>query len=298
MLCPSRHGSSSVRTTPLHPRFGVEIYGIDLRAVTAEKGYPEIREAFEAHSLLLFRGQQLDDDTHQALGSLFGPIEDRTMGKSGPKPPMVIMTNRLPDGTIAGEHEILTLDLIANQLWHTDSTFLPVPALANILTARVLSSSGGETEFASTRAAWRELPDDLRTKAQSAVLRHGLMHSRKKLSAELAKEERFVKWGERSWKAVWHNPANGEDALYIASHAHAVNGMAEAEGQALIDALIAFATRPGTVYTHAWRLGDVLIWDERAMLHRGRPWPYNEERMLVSICISARDVDGLNLVRP
>jgi len=96
MLCPSRHGSSSVRTTPLHPRFGVEIYGVDLRAVTAEKGYPEIREAFEAHSLLLFRGQQLDDDTHQALGSLFGPIEDRTMGKSGPKPPMDIMTNRLP----------------------------------------------------------------------------------------------------------------------------------------------------------------------------------------------------------
>src|SRR5262245_55871844 len=192
--------------TPLHPRFGVEIDGIDLRTVTAESGYPEIREAFEAHSLLLFRGQRLDDDSHQALGSLFGPIEDRTMGKSGPKPPMDEMTNRLADGTICGERDSQTLDLIANQLWHTDSTFLPVPALANILTARVLTSSGGETEFVSTRAAWRELPDHVRVKVRHAVLRHGLMHSRKKISAELAKEERFVKWGERSWKAVWHNP--------------------------------------------------------------------------------------------
>jgi alpha-ketoglutarate-dependent 2,4-dichlorophenoxyacetate dioxygenase len=90
----------------------------------------------------------------------------------------------------------------------------------------------------------------------------------------------------------------GEDALYIASHAYAVDGMPEDEGQALIDALIAFATRPGIVYTHRWRVGDVLIWDERAMLHRGRPWPYEEERTLGSICVSARDIDGLATIRP
>ena len=242
-------------------------------------------------------GQQLDDGTHQALGSLFGPIEDRTMGKSGPKPPMDIMTNRLPDGTIAAEHEVLTLDLIANQLWHTDSTFLPVPALANILTARVLSSSGGETEFASTRAAWRELPDDLRTKAQSAVLRHGLMHSRKKLSAELAKEERFVKWGERSWKAVWHNPANGEDALYIASHAYAIDGMGDNEAKALLAELIAEATRREFTYLHRWHAGDVVMWDNRATMHRGRPWPAHEPRLMVRTTISATAADGVDTMR-
>lgn len=287
-----------MRTTPLHPRFGVEIYDVDLRRVTASAGYKPIREAFETYSLLLFRNQLLDDEAHLALGALFGPIEDRSQGKNGPQPRMDNVTNRLADDRIAAEDDFHTLNLIANQLWHTDSTFLPVPALANILAARVLSSRGGETEFASTRAAWRDLPENVKVKARSAVLRHRRSHSRAKISRELAKQEKFTAWPDQAWKAIWHNPVNGEDSLYVASHVCAVDGLPEEEGQALIDELIAFATRPGTIYTHAWRLGDVLIWDERAMLHRGRPWPYEEERTLASICVSARDVDGLDSMRP
>jgi alpha-ketoglutarate-dependent 2,4-dichlorophenoxyacetate dioxygenase len=208
------------------------------------------------------------------------------------------VTNRLADERIAPPDDNHMLNLMANQLWHTDSTFLPVPALANILAARVLSSTGGETEFVSTRAAWHDLPAGLKARAKDAVLRHRLAHSRAKISASLAASERVTKWSDREWKAVWHNPVNGEDALYIASHAFAVVGLPEDEGQALIDELIALATRPGTIYTHGWRAGDVLIWDERAMLHRGRSWPYEEERTLASICVSARDVDGLDLVLP
>jgi alpha-ketoglutarate-dependent 2,4-dichlorophenoxyacetate dioxygenase len=287
-----------MRVSPLHPRFGVEIHDVDLRRVTADNGYPAIREAFESHSLLLFRNQQLDNAAHLALGGLFGPIEDRSLGKNGPQPRMDNVTNRLADGRIAPPDDDHTLNLIANQLWHTDSTFLPVPALANILAARALSSTGGETEFASTRAAWHDLPDSLKARARHAVLRHRFAHSRAKVSQQLAASERFTRWSDQTWKAVWRNPANGEDALYIASHAFAVDGLPDSEGHALIDELIAFATRPGTVYTHAWQPGDVLIWDERAMLHRGRPWPYEEERTLASICVSARDVDGLEGVRP
>jgi alpha-ketoglutarate-dependent 2,4-dichlorophenoxyacetate dioxygenase len=287
-----------VDVTPLHPRFGVELHGIDLRATTPEHGYPDIRRAFEAHSLLLFRDQQLDDEAHLALGALFGPIEDRSMGKNGAKPRMDNVTNRLADGQLSKDGDFHTLNLIANQLWHTDSTFLPVPALANILAARVLSSSGGETEFVSTRAAWQDMPENLKAKARNVVLRHRAAHSRSRISADLARQEKFTKWPDQAWRAVWRNPVNGEEALYIASHAFAVVGLLEGEGQALIDALIDFATRPGTIYSHAWRPGDVLIWDERAILHRGRPWPYKEERTLASICVSARDVDGLDRVRP
>jgi len=141
------------------------------------------------------------------------------------------------------------------------------------------------------------MPEALKANVRHAVLRHSYAHSRSKISQALAREEKFTKWAPQSWKAVWRNPVNGEDGLYIASHAFAVEGMPEAEGQALIDELIAFATRPGAVYSHAWRLGDVLIWDERAILHRGRPWPYAEERTLASICVSARDVDGLDRMR-
>lgn len=284
--------------TPLHPRFGVEIRDIDLRRVAAADGYPAIRQAFETHSLLLFRNQQLDDEAHLALGSLFGPIEDRSRGENGPVPRMGYLTNRREDNSVAPADDNRTLNLIANQLWHTDSTFLPVPALANILAAREVSSRGGETEFVSTRAAWRDLPDALRIKARRAVLRHRFAHSRARISAQLAKQDTYTKWPDQAWKAVWRNPLNGEDALYIASHAFAVEGLPDAEGEALIDSLIAFATRPGTVYRHRWRIGDVLIWDERAILHRGRPWPYEEARTLASICISARDRDGLDRMRP
>jgi alpha-ketoglutarate-dependent 2,4-dichlorophenoxyacetate dioxygenase len=287
-----------MRVSPLHDEFGVEIHGVDLARVTREDGYPEIRSAFEEHSLLLFRGQLLDDAAHLKLGALFGPIEDRSLGRNGPKPLMDNVTNRLADATIAAPESFHALNLVANQLWHTDSTFLPVPALANILAARVLSSTGGETEFASTRTAWRALPEGLKARMRDAVLVHRYAHSRAKVSLELSRQPRSTRWADQSWRAIWRNPRNGKDALYIASHVCAVVGMPEADGQALIDEVIAFATGPGRVYVHAWRPGDVLVWDERALLHRGRPWPYAEERTLASICVSARDVDGLDRMRP
>src|SRR5262244_2589149 len=104
-----------MRVSPLHPRFGVEIHDVDLRRVTAADGYSPIRDAFETHSLLLFRNQQLDDDAHLRLGALFGPSEDRSMGKNGPLPRMDNVTNRLADGGIAARDTDHTLNLMANQ---------------------------------------------------------------------------------------------------------------------------------------------------------------------------------------
>ncbi len=284
--------------TPLHPMFGVEVHDVDLRDVTPQHGYPAIREAFETHSLLLFRAQQLDDEAHLRFGALWGPIEDRSMGRNGPQPRMDNVSNLRADNTVAPADDLLTLNLMGNQLWHTDSTFLPVPALANILAARVLSSTGGETEFVSTRAAWHDLPAHLKGRMRNAVLTHALSHSRSKIAADLTKMERITRWKPQSWRAIWPNPRNGQEALYIASHAYQVDDLALDESQALIDEVTAFATRTAAVYTHVWQPGDVLVWDERATLHRGKPWPYHEERTLASICISARDVDGLEQVRP
>ncbi len=286
-----------MRLTALHPRFGVEVHDVDLREVTSNRGYPEIRAAFEEHSLLLFRDQRLDDAAHLALGKLFGPIEDRAMGAMGNTPRMDNVTNRMEDGSIAAADDLRTIDLMGNQLWHTDSIFLPVPALANILAARVLSSTGGETEFASTREAWKDLSPARQEQLQDAVFRHQLSHSRKKLSATLAEQPHITRFNAQSWKAVWRNPVNGADALYFASHTFAVDGMESAEALDLIDSLTAHATQPHKVYTHHWQLGDVLIWDERALLHRGRPWPYEEERTLASICVTATEADGVGTIR-
>ncbi len=284
-----------MRLTPLHEDFGAEVHGVDLAAVTAERGYPEVRAAFEAHSLLLFRGQRLDDEAHLAFARLFGPLEDR---EDRPEPKICPVSNVTEAGVPAAEDDSQTLNQRANQLWHTDSTFLPVPALANLLQARVVPSEGGETEFVSTRAGWRRLDPALKAKARDAVLWHRYAHSRARIDADLAKEALFTKWHDQAWRAVWPNPANGEEALYVASHAYAVEGLEETEGAALIDALIEAVTPAEAVYSHRWRPGDVILWDERATLHRGRPWPYAEPRTLLSICVSARDRDGLASVRP
>ncbi len=283
-----------MQLTPLHPDFGVEVTGLDLRTVTAEQGYPELRAAFDAHSLLLFREANLAEEEHLRLARLFGPLEDRD---DLPEPAMTTVSNVLDDGAVSAPDSLHTKQLIANQLWHTDSTFLPVPALANLLQARIVSSSGGETEFVSTRAGWRRLDPALQERLRGTVFRHAYTHSRSQIDTDLAALEMISKWSPTAWSAVWPNPATGDEALYIASHVYAVDGMDQAEGQALVEELMAAMTPEEAVYTHAWAPGDLIIWDERATMHRGRPWPYDQPRVLASICVTARDVDGLSAIR-
>jgi alpha-ketoglutarate-dependent 2,4-dichlorophenoxyacetate dioxygenase len=294
---------TGLRTTPLHDRFGVEITGAHLREIAAGRGFAEVRAAFEAHSLLLFRGQGLSAEAHLRLAALFGPVEDRQADERKPGEKVGFaelapeLSNVLPDGTVADALDLKTLNLKANQLWHTDSTFLPVPALSNILTARVVTTEGGETAFASTRAAWADMPAELCERVRGQSMWHRFSHSRARISAELAMLPKFTKWPDQLWPAIWRNPVNGAEALYIASHAFAVDGMPAAEGAAQIDELIAFCTQDEYVYTHKWQVGDALIWDERATLHRGLPWPYDQPRTLASICSSVTPADGLDEMR-
>ena len=284
---------------PLNPNFGVEVKGLDLMEVTATNLFPEIRAMFEEHSTLLFRGQDLSPEKHMELAQLFGPIEDREAETRKPGDAFRIpeVSNVLEDGTTSGEMDFKTLHLKANFLWHADSTFLPVPALTNILVARIITTEGGATELASTRAAWAEMPPELKAKIEGRGLWHRYSHSRKKISEDLSRMAMFHKWPDQHWRAVWRNPVNGREALYIASHTFLVDGHDEASSAALIDELTAFCTQPRFVYSHRWQVGDVLLWDQRAVLHRGTPWPYDQPRKLTSICSSVRDSDGLAAMR-
>lgn len=287
-----------MRTTPLHPRFGLTVHDVDLRDVTQDTLYPQIREAFETHSALLFPAQSISDDDHVRLGELFGPLENREQMAAGRDIEFQVseLSNQTEDGLHA-QDDLRLLDLQANMLWHTDSTFLPTPALINILTAHVVPPCGGETELASTRAAWADMPNHLKEPLKDAIIRHRLSHSRTKINADLAAMPRMTRWPDRPWRAVWPNPVTGAEALFIASHAFAIEGLGHKESQAILDEAIAFCTRPEYVYSHQWNVGDVLIWDERATLHRGRPWDYAHPRTLRSICCSATEADGLDCVR-
>jgi len=285
--------------SPLNPNFGVEVRGLDLMDVTSDAFFPEIRALFEEHSALLFRGQDLTPEKHLELAGLFGPIEDREADARKPGEAFKIpeVSNVLEDGTTSGEMDLKTLNLKANFLWHSDSTFLPTPSLINILVGRVVTTEGGATELASTRAAWAEMPADLKARIEGRGIWHRYSHSRKKISEELAKLPLFTKWPDQHWKSVWPNPVNGREALYIASHAFAVDGYDEAESAALLEELTAFCTRPEYVYAHQWAVGDVLLWDQRAVMHRGTPWPYEQPRTLSSICSTVRESDGIAAIR-
>ena len=290
----------SIKTTPLTDMFGVVIEGFDINTVTAAHHFDDIRALFEEHSALLFPKQAMTPETHLRLASLFGPVEDRMADERKPDEAMKIpeVSNVSEGGGTTGAMDLHTLNLKANFLWHSDSTFLPVPALVNILTAKIATTEGGATELASTRAAWARMPQTLKAKVEGRGIWHRYSHSRRKISEELAAQPMFNKWPDQCWKSVWTNPVNGQEALYIASHAFAVDGYDEAESEALLDELIAFCTQPQFVYAHQWAVGDVLIWDQRAVMHRGTPWPYDQPRKLASLCASARPEDGLATLRP
>lgn len=287
-----------MRTTPLHPRFGLIVHDVDLRKVTKDHLYPEIRQAFETHSALLFPAQSISDADHIRLGELFGPLENREAMAAGRDTEFHVpeVSNQTQNGVHAKD-DLRLLNLQANMLWHTDSTFLPVPALINILTAKVVPPSGGETELASTRAAWADMPAHLKSRLRDAIIWHRLSHSRAQISADLAALPHVTRWPDRPWRAVWPNPVTGEEALFIASHAFAIEGLGHDESRAVLEEAMSFCTRPEYVYSHKWAVGDVLIWDERAMLHRGRPWDYDQPRALKSICCSVTEADGLDGVR-
>jgi alpha-ketoglutarate-dependent 2,4-dichlorophenoxyacetate dioxygenase len=284
---------------PLGPGFGAELRGVTLADVAADDAaYAAVRAAFEEHSVLVFRDQQVTDEGQLAFSRRFGPPEITKVGSTGTGTHFVILTTIGEDGKVAPPDSRLALRNKANQLWHTDSSFKAVPALTSILSARIIPERGGETEYVSTRVAFERVDPARRKKLEESFAWHDYAHSRGKIAADLASPAERAALPPQCWRMVWRNPANGRGALYLASHAYAVEGMDQADGRKLIEELTAIATAPGTSYVHGWKTGDVVMWDNRATMHRGRPWPAHEARHMVRTTISARDVDGLASMRP
>ena len=240
-----------MKVSPLRAGYGVRIDGYDLRNMAESDGYPEIRALFEQHSLLFFPAQQIDEDDHYRIATLFGPYEDRSIAGVEKQRRVPRVSNIKNDGSLLDPNESRMLDLKTNMLWHTDSIFLPLPALANMLVGRCIPPSGTSTEFASTRMAWAAMPETLKSRIRNRYFRHQYSHSRRKVNANLAMEKKFTHWGEQVWKAIWKNPVNGEEALYFASHTCGVVGMDDDEALALAAKLGArplatdFGERPG-----------------------------------------------------
>jgi alpha-ketoglutarate-dependent 2,4-dichlorophenoxyacetate dioxygenase len=283
---------------PLGPGFAAELRGVRLADIASDDAaYAEARAAFEEHSVLVFRGQAVTDELQLAFSRRFGPPEVTKVGSQGTGSHFVILSTIGPDGKVVPADHRLSLRNKANQLWHTDSSFKRVPALTSILSGRIIPANGGETEYVSTRLAFERLDASLRDKLQNCFGWHDYAHSRGQIAPDLASPEERAALPPQCWRMVWKNPVNGRGAIYLASHAYAVEGMPPSEGKKLIDELMALATAPGTSYLHSWRKGDVVMWDNRATMHRGRPWPAHEARLMVRTTISATEADGVGAMR-
>ncbi|MBD0272772.1 MAG: TauD/TfdA family dioxygenase, partial [Acetobacteraceae bacterium] len=181
-----------------------------------------------------------------------------------------------PDGAIAPPTDKQVLNNRANRQWHHDSSFKPVPARASLLHAREIPSAGGDTEFASTRAAWSALPSELQREARGLVALHDFGWSRSRVAPELVTEKERADWPPVRQALVLEGPHG--PALYLGAHARSIEGMDDAEGRALIDRLMEHATQPRFVHAHRWRPHDLVLWDNRAVLHRATPFANTTER--------------------
>jgi alpha-ketoglutarate-dependent 2,4-dichlorophenoxyacetate dioxygenase len=277
----------------LHPLFAAEVVGLDLSKAIPDSDFQTIEDAFRHQSVLVFRDQQIDDDQQITFSERFGELETTKVGTVGAGSKLVILSNMNEDGVVVPPTDKQVLNNRANRLWHADSSFKAMPAKASMLSARVIPSKGGDTEFISMRAVYAALPEDLKKAAENKVVIHDYAYSRSKIDPNLVTdEERAAVPPVRQAMVIDHGPQLGK-SLYLGAHAARVEGMGEAVGRALIDELMAFATQPRFVYTHKWQPHDLLLWDNRSVVHRATPFESSTEKRLMVRTTIAGDVPTL-----
>ena len=261
----------------LTPVFGAEITGVDLTRLD-DATFEHIEDAFETYSVLVFPNQNLDDDAQIAFSRRFGELE-KTQGHIANNfqvKHVSEITNLDPDGKLMAPDDPRVLYRLGQRNWHSDSSFKRVPAKASLLHARKLPPDGGDTQFASLRAAYDALPDARKRELEDKVVIHHYAYSRRNGGYALTNEAEDKRFPPVPQAMIRANPVNGRKALYVGSHASHIRGMPEEEGRALLKELLDFATQDQFTYLHHWKVGDLVMYDNRAAVHRARPYKITE----------------------
>ena len=269
---------------PLTP-FAAEASGIDLARPLAPEQVRAIVAAMDQHAVLVWRDQPLDPDQQIAFAKSFGPLDlGLRKVKGGPHrfkhAELADISNVNADGDVAGREHAKIVGNVANQLWHSDSSFQKPRAKYSMLSAVTVPKFGGETEFADLRMAYDALPDWRKKQIEGLVAVHFALHSRYMLGDTNYTEEQRNSIPPASWPLVQTDPRSGRKILFVGVHAHEVKGMTVAEGRMLLLDLLEHATQREFVYRHLWQVGDLVMWDNTATVHRGRWFDFAERREL------------------
>jgi alpha-ketoglutarate-dependent 2,4-dichlorophenoxyacetate dioxygenase len=270
---------SSLKTTPLHPVFAAEVSGIDLRKLS-QADADAIVAAINQYGVLVFRNDTpLTDEEHIAFGAMLGPLQKLKMltmiGKSKPRlkyQTMIDVGNLDETGNLLEEADRRRAYHNGNLLWHTDASFDDNRAVYSMLSAHAIPPFGADTHFADMRAAYNALPEAKKIAIDGLVAEHSIWYSRKLGGLTDVTEAEKATRPASHHKLVHLHPKSGKPSIYLASHASHIVGWPFEKGRALLDELTGFATQDRFVYSHKWRLGDIVMWDNLATMHRATPF--------------------------
>jgi len=274
----------AIEFQPLHPLFAAEASGVDLARPLAPAQVREIVAAMDRYAVLVFRGQRLGEDEQIAYARQFGALDMglRKLRKGEAhrfqQPELIDLSNTLPDGALVARDHPKLYSNIANQFWHSDSSFQKPAARYSMLHAMVVPPKGGETEYADLRAAYDALPGDVKEEIAGLEAEHYALHSRLMLGDDSYSEEQKKAIPPAIWPLVRMHPGSKRKLLFVGIHATHIPGMTLPEGRMLLHELLEHATQREFVYRHQWRVGDLVMWDNRAVVHRGRRWNPSQRR--------------------
>ncbi len=296
----------SLSIFPVTPTFAAEVGDLDLAQPLTADVLAEVKNAFAKYSVLVFPEQQLTTAQHLGFARQMGPLE--TSISIYRKGEQLRVSEELADvSNLSAENKTLDrksrqhLYNLGNRLWHTDSSFRQLPAFASILYSRSIPPCGGHTEFADQRAAYDALSDDIKQRLEGLVAEHSIFNSRARLGFSDFSDDERAALPPVPQMLVRTIPQSGRKSLYVASHVGKIFGVPDAEGRALIDQLIAHVTQRQFVYTHRWRVHDLVMWDNRCTMHRGTEfdderWPRDMQRATVSDIANTCDQAGVSRV--
>ena len=280
-------------TKKLGKLIGIEITGLDTRIDLSENLKNEISDLLSEFSVVVIRNQNITNDQHIKFSEYFGNLELTKAGTDGSGSKLIILRNFDEEGNIVAPTDRQRLNNLANQEWHSDSSFKIIPSKLSILSAKKIPSKGGNTEFLSMRAVYNALPENLKLEIEDKVCWHDYSHGRSKIDANLVTREEKEALPPVKQKLVLNNKKYGK-SLYLGAHCSFIDGMPKNESQNLLKKINLYTNNESFIYSHYWKPYDLIMWDNRAVLHRATPIQGKIEQRLMVRTTIAGETSTLN----
>jgi alpha-ketoglutarate-dependent 2,4-dichlorophenoxyacetate dioxygenase len=275
----------SLQLKPLHPIFAAEASGVNLKSPLSDSNRKAINAAMNQYGVLVWRNQFLSGEEQIEFSQSFGELDiglkrvfkrkERLADER-----LIDISNVALDGQLHQRDSAKNLSSFANQLWHSDSSFMSPKAAYSMLQSLVIPKEGGNTEFTDLRAAYDELTPSLKEELEGLSAEHYALHTRILLGDDAYTDEQKKAIPPVIWPLIQTHPGSGRKLLFVGVHAQRVVDWPIAEGRIFLLDLLEHATQRHLVYSHKWNLGDLVMWDNRSTLHRGRRYDLNERREL------------------